>query len=82
VATVLGGVAVAALLPYTPLAGALGFTALPPVFLLVMIALVGAYLALVEGVKRLLTPLPVARGRKGIAGRRIHRRAARFTIRD
>jgi Mg2+-importing ATPase len=81
VTTVLAGVAVAGLLPYTPLAGALGFTALPPVFLLVMVALVGAYLALVEGVKRLLTPPPAVRARTGVAGRRIDRRAARFTIR-
>jgi Mg2+-importing ATPase len=74
-------VAVATLLPYTPLAGALGFTALPPVFLLVMVALVGAYLALVEGVKRLLTPPAAVRTPKVVAGRRIDRRAARFTIR-
>jgi Mg2+-importing ATPase len=81
VATVLAGVAVAGLLPYTPLAGALGFTGLPPVFLLVMVALVGTYLALVEGVKRLLTPPPAAVPvRTGAAGRRIHRRAARFTV--
>ena len=80
VATVLAGVAVAGLLPYTPLAGPLGFTALPPVFLLVMVALVGTYLALVEGVKRLLTPPAAVRVRTGTAGRRIHRRAARFTI--
>lgn len=47
----------------------------------VMVVLVGTYLALVEGVKRLLTPPPAVRTRKVAAGRRIHRRAARFTIR-
>jgi hypothetical protein len=53
-ATVLAGVAVAAALPYTPLAGPLGFTALPLPFLLTVAVLVLCYLALVEAAKRLL----------------------------
>jgi Mg2+-importing ATPase len=85
VATVLAGVAMAALLPYTPLAGLLGFTALPPAFLLVLIVLVATYLLLVEGVKRMLFgPTDLLRApapRTGPARRRLHRRAARFTIR-
>lgn len=84
--TVLAGVAVAAVLPYTPLAGLLGFTALPPAFLLVLAMLVVTYMALVEGVKRMLlapqdllgTPVP----RAGTVRRRVHRRAARFTSRN
>jgi hypothetical protein len=47
-------VAVAAILPYTPLAGPLGFTALPPAFLLILAGLVVVYLALVEATKRTL----------------------------
>ncbi|NJC72447.1 magnesium-translocating P-type ATPase [Planosporangium thailandense] len=80
---VVAAVAAAALLPYTPLAGPLGFTALPPVFQLVLAGLVAAYLALVEGVKRmLLTSQDLLRSpapRTDRAGRRLHRRAARFT---
>jgi P-type Mg2+ transporter len=97
VVSVLAGVVVAGVLPYTPMAGALGFTPLPPAFLLVMVALVAAYLALVEGVKRMLLgpaealrtpaealrrPLGARRTWAGPAGRRIHRRAARFTSRS
>jgi Mg2+-importing ATPase len=86
VATVITGVAVAVVLPYTPLAGQLGFTALPPTFLLVVAAMVTIYLALVEAAKRmLLTPQDLMRPaeqRPGTPGRRrIHRRAARFSIR-
>lgn len=51
-AAVVGGVAVAVVLPYTPLAGPLGFTALPVAWLLVLAALVGGYLAVVELAKR------------------------------
>src|SRR5207249_3078953 len=90
VATVLAGVAVAAALPYTPLARTLGFTALPPVFMIIVAAMVAVYLVLVEVVKRMLmTPqdllrpsappalaVPATRRR-----RRVHRRAARFTTR-
>ncbi len=39
-------------LPFTPLAGPLGFVPLPPLFLFLVAALVGAYLLFAEGVKR------------------------------
>jgi P-type Mg2+ transporter len=39
-------------LPFTPLAGWLGFTPLPPAFFATLLAMVVAYLALVEAVKR------------------------------
>jgi Mg2+-importing ATPase len=41
-------------LPYTPLAGALGFTPLPALFFLFLIVATGTYLLLVEGGKRIL----------------------------
>jgi P-type Mg2+ transporter len=47
-------VLVGALLPYTPLAGPLGFTPLPPLFFLILIAMVVTYLLLVEVGKRWL----------------------------
>jgi hypothetical protein len=86
VAAALAGVAVATVLPYTPIAARLGFTALPPAFLLVLVGLVVVYLALVEATKRtLLTPQdlrrPVSPPSPRTAGRRIHRRAARFGTR-
>ncbi len=79
VASVLIGVLTAAVLPYTPVAGALGFTPLPALFMLVLVALVIAYLALIELAKRALwrpsTPVAAPRTR----ATRIHRRAARFS---
>src|SRR5439155_20359896 len=54
VATVLAGVAAAAALPYTPLARPLGFTALPPVFMVVVAVMVAVYLVLVGVVKRMV----------------------------
>jgi Mg2+-importing ATPase len=50
--TSLGVVALAMLLPFTPLAGWLGFAPLPPLFFLLLAGLVVAYLCLVEVVKR------------------------------
>ncbi|MFD1321053.1 magnesium-translocating P-type ATPase [Micromonospora sonneratiae] len=50
----LAGVTVAVLLPYSPLAGTLGFTRLPSVFLIVVVVLVAVYLAMVETTKRIL----------------------------
>jgi P-type Mg2+ transporter len=86
VASVLAGVVAAAVLPYTPLAGPLGFAALPPAFLAVLAVLAVSYLALVEATKRilltpqdLLRPSPTAAAR--VPGRRVNRRAARFTVR-
>lgn len=52
--TTLAVVAVACLLPFTPLAGLLGFTPLPAPFFLFLAAAVGTYLLLVELVKRRL----------------------------
>jgi Mg2+-importing ATPase len=45
-------IAVALLLPYSPLAGLLGLHALPPLYLLAIAAIVAAYLASAELVKR------------------------------
>jgi Mg2+-importing ATPase len=42
---------VGAVLPFTPLAGMLGFTALPIAFFLILLGMIGAYLVLVEVVK-------------------------------
>ncbi len=44
---------VALLIPYTPLAGPLGFQALPPLYLLAVLAIVVTYVASAELVKRL-----------------------------
>jgi len=50
--TALGAVATGALLPFTPLAGLLGFVPLPAGFFLFLVAATLTYLALVEAVKR------------------------------
>ncbi len=50
VATALVGLLVI-LLPYSPVAGLLGFTPLPPLFLVALALIVGAYVALAELVK-------------------------------
>ncbi|MBB5978456.1 magnesium-translocating P-type ATPase [Kribbella solani] len=74
-------VAVGALLPATPLAGDLGFTALPGGFFLTLLAMVIAYLALVELGKRRFfrATAPAPTSRPHPPGHRIHRRAARFS---
>ncbi|MBI4693832.1 MAG: magnesium-translocating P-type ATPase [Gammaproteobacteria bacterium] len=51
-ATSFGIVAIAALLPFTPLAPFFGFVAPPPQFYAILVVMVVAYLAIVEGVKR------------------------------
>ena len=51
IATTLAVVAVGALLPFTPVAGALGFAALPGGYFVFLIVAVGTYLAMVEFVK-------------------------------
>jgi Mg2+-importing ATPase len=53
-ATTIGLVAVGAVLPYSPLAGLLGFVPLPASFFAFLAAVTATYLVLVEGVKRLL----------------------------
>ncbi|HEU5249867.1 MAG TPA: magnesium-translocating P-type ATPase [Thermoanaerobaculia bacterium] len=60
--TTLAVVAVAVLLPFTPAARALGFEPLPAAFLAFLLAVVGAYLVLVELVKRRLLRRPAVSG--------------------
>lgn len=52
--TVLLVVAVALGLPFSPLAGVLGFTPLPPAYFAFLVVVVGTYLLLVEAIKRRL----------------------------
>jgi len=54
VATCLAVVAIGMLLPYSPLTGVLGFTALPKGYFLFLALATGAYLSLVEAAKRRL----------------------------
>jgi Mg2+-importing ATPase len=77
---------VGAVLPFTPLAGFLGFATLPLGFFLILLAMIAAYLLLVELVKRRFyavqahphRPRPSKQERHQ---RHIQRRAARFTHR-
>jgi Mg2+-importing ATPase len=75
-------VVVGATLPFTPVAGVLGFQPLPLGFLALLAVLVVVYLLLVELAKRLFfadraAPPPPARRRD--AAHRVHRRAGRFS---
>jgi Mg2+-importing ATPase len=74
-------VLVGAALPYTPLAGMLGFTPLPGRVVVVILALVVTYLVLAELAKRRFVrpPSPERRRPALLRSRRIRRRAARFT---
>jgi Mg2+-importing ATPase len=54
IATCLGAVAVGILLPFSPLAGALGFTPMPASFFVFLAVATSAYLVLVEFAKRRL----------------------------
>jgi Mg2+-importing ATPase len=47
-----GSVLAGALLPFTPLAAWLGFVPLPPLFFVVLVAMIATYLGLVEAAKR------------------------------
>lgn len=81
---VLATAVVGVLLPYSPLATLLGFTPLPPIFLLALLALVALYIALAEIAKLWFfahSP-PAATGTVRRRGRehRIHRHAARFSV--
>jgi P-type Mg2+ transporter len=75
---------IGAALPFTPLAGFLGFAALPVGFFLILLGMIAAYLLLVEVAKRRFyavqahprRPRPTHLARHQ---RRIQRRAARFT---
>ncbi len=50
--TCIGIVAVSLLLPFSPLAASLGFVAPPPSYFIILLVLVGTYLAIVETLKR------------------------------
>jgi Mg2+-importing ATPase len=84
--TTLACATVAVLLPFSPLADLLGFTALPPAFLLILAGLVAVYLGLAETAKAwfyrfVVGAQPIAAARPGRM-RRIERRAARWSHRD
>jgi Mg2+-importing ATPase len=81
--TTLACVAVGLALPFSPLAGTLGFTPLPAGFLAILVLMVVTYLGLVEvGKARFFRPTPGARPlarRRDRHVRRIHRVAARWS---
>ena len=76
-------VAVGVALPFSPLGPMLGFTPLPVVFFLVLIALVVIYLLLIEVTKRSFYAAAVRAARAGKRRRgrphRLARRAGRFS---
>ncbi|HSP55331.1 MAG TPA: magnesium-translocating P-type ATPase [Dehalococcoidia bacterium] len=82
-ATTVGCVAVGIIIPFSPLAGTLGFKALPLDFFAILGLMVVTYLGLVElGKSRFFRPQPGAQPlarRKPPQERRIHRRAARWS---
>jgi cation transport ATPase-like protein len=76
-------VAIGVALPFSPFAGALGFTALPAAFLAALLVMVAVYLALIELGKRRFYRMrpagrPLARARP-VRQRRLYRRASRWT---
>jgi P-type Mg2+ transporter len=79
-------VAIGVLLPYSPLAHVLGFTALPPGFLAVLVVMIAIYLVLVELGKRHFyrgppEGTPIARPRPE-REHWIHHRASRWSTRE
>jgi Mg2+-importing ATPase len=78
---VVGVVVVGALLPASPLAGTLGFQPLPGAFFAALAGMVVAYLALVEGAKRIFYGAtgPVAMVKPVKPQRHVRRRASRFS---
>jgi P-type Mg2+ transporter len=73
-----------AVLPFTPLAGFLGFATLPVSFFLILLGMIATYLALVEIVKRRFYAVQAHPRRPRATQqerrrRHIRRRAARFT---
>jgi Mg2+-importing ATPase len=60
---ILAALTAAVLIPLSPLAPTLGFAPLPPVFWLLLVVLVTAYLALVEFIKRRFEPAQTPPGR-------------------
>jgi Mg2+-importing ATPase len=78
----LGVVLVGAVLPFTRLAHVLGFQPLPGLFFLALTLMVISYLALIELGKRWFYHAAAAPApRHRTPGHRVHRRAARFTVR-
>jgi len=74
---------IGAILPFTPLAGVLGFTSLPIAFFLILLGMIGAYLVLVEVVKARFYAFQERPDRARPSPRERHhrhvrRRAARF----
>jgi len=72
---------VGALLPFSPFAHVLGFTPLPPVYFLILVAMILIYLGLVEGAKRLFYAAHPAAFAKAPTShtQRLHRRIVRRT---
>jgi Mg2+-importing ATPase len=75
---------IGAVLPFTPLAGFLGFATLPISFFLILLGMIATYLLLVEIVKRRFYAVQAHPRRPPATHqerrqRRIQRRAARFT---
>jgi P-type Mg2+ transporter len=82
-ATTLACAAIGVVLPFSPLAGLLGFKALPLGFLGILVLMVVTYLGLVEaGKSRFFRPIPGERPlarKRGRWERRVHRVAARWS---
>ncbi|MFN8108703.1 MAG: magnesium-translocating P-type ATPase [Thermoleophilia bacterium] len=77
--------AVGAVIPLTPLAGTLGFTALPVRFFLILLAMIVAYLVLVEAAKARFYAArahvePPGRSPGERHAHRVRRRLARFSV--
>jgi Mg2+-importing ATPase len=73
--------AIGAVLPFTPLADALGFTALPLAFFLILLGMIGAYLVLVEVAKARFYAAGNTPSERRVVPphRRLRRRLALFT---
>lgn len=83
IAVPISAAVIGAILPFTPLAKVLGFTALPIAFFLILLGMIGAYLVLVEAVKARFYAFQERPGKaRPSPGERHHRhirrRAARF----
>ena len=82
-AAVVAVVAVGSWLPVSPLAGVLGFEFLPREFYLILAVMVLLYLVLIEAAKSWFFAHEgprVRQPRRPMAERRLHRRAARFSV--